>query len=145
LAKIKGRLPASGLRPGQGRLIIKGMERTVLLVDDSVVARMGLKKILRESSFAVVEAASGEDALAKVDQGLEPDLVFLDLTMPGMGGLNALRELRRRRPELPVVVVTADIQKATIQEAMDAGASEVLPKPAERGSVMAALARAGLA
>ncbi|MBN1242253.1 MAG: response regulator [Spirochaetales bacterium] len=121
------------------------MERSVLVVDDSVVARMGMKKILKGFPLAVVEASSGEDALASLEAGLDPSLVFLDLTMPGMGGLNALRELRRRKPDLPVVVVTADIQKATIQEALEAGATEVLPKPAEGGAVLGALARAGLA
>jgi len=142
--KIKGRAAPGRLRPGSGRPIIVGMGQKVLLVDDSLVARLGMKKILKDTPFEVVEAASGEDALAAIDGGLRPVFVFLDLTMPGMGGLNALRELRRRDAKLPIVVVTADIQKATVEEAREAGATELLPKPAERAAVLDALARAGL-
>ncbi len=118
------------------------MERIVLVVDDSLVARLGMKNILKDSGFGVAESASGEEALERIDGGLEPAAVLLDLTMPGLGGLETLRELRRRRPGLPVLVVTADVQRRSVEDALSAGAFEVLRKPAEREAVLAALSRA---
>ncbi len=118
------------------------MERIVLVVDDSLVARLGMKKILKDSGFSVAESASGEDALERLRAGLSPAAVLLDLTMPGIGGIETLRELKRRTPGLPVLVVTADIQNRTVEEARAAGAFDVLRKPAERAAVLDALAKA---
>lgn len=122
--------------------ILCGMERIVLVVDDSLVARLGMKKILKDSGFSVAESASGEDALERLRAGLSPAAVLLDLTMPGIGGIETLRELKRRTPGLPVLVVTADIQNRTVEEARAAGAFDVLRKPAERAAVLDALAKA---
>ena len=118
------------------------MERICLVVDDSLVARLGMKNILKDSAYSIAESASGEEALERIGGGLAPAVVILDLTMPGMGGIAALRELKRRNPGLPVLVVTADIQRRAIDEALSAGAFEVLRKPAEREAVLGALARA---
>ena len=118
------------------------MERIVLVVDDSLVARLGMKNILKDSGFSIAESASGEDALEGIRCGLSPAVVFLDLTMPGIGGIETLRELKRLAPGLPVLVVTADIQQRTLEEAQAAGAFGVLRKPADRTAVLDALARA---
>jgi two-component system chemotaxis response regulator CheY len=115
---------------------------SVLIVDDSMVARLAIKGIIKDTGAVVSEAASGEVALDLVDKGLVPDLVFLDLTMPGMGGIEALKALRQRLPLLKVAVVTADIQVRTVAEAMTCGAFDVIRKPADRASILEAMARA---
>jgi len=114
----------------------------VLIVDDSMVARLAIKGIIKDMGVLVSEAASGELALDQVDSGLKPDLVFLDLTMPGMGGFEALKALRTRIPDLKVAIVTADIQVRTVAEVMNNGAFDVIRKPADRESILGAIARA---
>ena len=114
----------------------------VLVVDDSMVARLAIKGIVKDSVASLAEASSGEAAIALVGEGRDLDLVFLDLTMPGMGGVEALRELRAKAPSIKVVVVTADIQARTVEEVRALGAYDVIRKPADRAAVMAVLARA---
>ena len=81
--------------PDRGKIGILGsMAGSVLIVDDSLVARLSLKGILKGSDWSLSEAASGEAALEKLSGGLAPDIVFLDLTMPGKGGIETLREIR---------------------------------------------------
>jgi CheY-like chemotaxis protein len=115
---------------------------TILLVDDSIVARLSIKSILRETGAAFAEATTGEDALEQIEGGLGPALVFLDLTMPGIGGLETLRILRKEHPEIKVAVVTADIQARTLDEARSLGAFEVVRKPADKATILALWARA---
>jgi two-component system chemotaxis response regulator CheY len=115
---------------------------SVLIVDDSMVARLAIKGIIKDTGASVAEAASGEAALDLVEGGLCPDLVFLDLTMPGMGGIEALKLLKQRRPGIKVAVVTADIQVKTVAEVMSSGAFDVIRKPADKASILDAMARA---
>lgn len=107
-----------------------------------MVARLAIKGILKDTAAVISEAASGEAALELVDGGLKPDIVFLDLTMPGMGGIEALRALRQRNPAIKVAIVTADIQVKTVAEVMNSGAFDVIRKPADRASILGAMARA---
>ncbi len=116
----------------------------VMVVDDAVVIR----KILTDALAAdpdievVGTAANGKIALAKLD-ALKPDLVTLDVEMPEMDGLQTLREIRKVRPRLPVVMfstLTARGGAATL-DALAAGASDYVCKPANVGSVTAAMAR----
>jgi two-component system chemotaxis response regulator CheY len=117
------------------------MSATILIVDDSMVARMGMKNILKDCAAELVEANSGELALEKLNAGLKPNLVFLDLTMPGQGGVETLRAIRGRWPDLPVIIVTADIQAKTIEAVTGLGCTAVERKPAERGAILAHVQR----
>jgi CheY-like chemotaxis protein len=112
-----------------------------LIVDDSLVARLSLKGILKESNLGLSEASSGEAALEQLSGGLSPDIVFLDLTMPGKGGIETLRDIRSAYPKLPVVIVTADIQARTIEMVTEAGASAVVRKPADRAEILGVIGR----
>jgi two-component system, chemotaxis family, chemotaxis protein CheY len=113
----------------------------VLVVDDSLVARLSLKAILKETGLAMAEAGSGEAALEKLGSGERFDLVFLDLTMPGKGGVETLRDIVSLKPGLPVVVVTADVQGRTIDAVRQIGAAAVVRKPADRGEILEVLVR----
>ena len=117
------------------------MAGMALIVDDSLVARLSLKGILKESNLGLSEASSGEDALEKLSGGLSPDIVFLDLTMPGKGGIETLRDIRSAHTKLPVVIVTADIQARTIEMVTEAGASAVVRKPADRAEILGVIGR----
>ena len=88
------------------------------------------------------EAQSGEEALELIKRGYAPDLVFLDLTMPGLGGIDTLKRLHAARPSLPVIVVTADLQDRTREEVREAGGFDIVRKPADPGIVRDAVGRA---
>ncbi|MDX2194106.1 MAG: response regulator, partial [Gemmatimonadales bacterium] len=113
----------------------------VLLVDDAVVVRRMLTDLLTaEPDIEVAGTApNGRVALAKLDQ-LAPDLVVLDVEMPEMDGLQTLRELRQRRPRLPVIMFSTLTERgaATTLEALSLGASDYLTKPTNSGSVLLA-------
>jgi two-component system chemotaxis response regulator CheY len=108
----------------------------VVIVDDSLVARLSLKSILKETGLSLSEAGSGEAVLEKLKAGPSPDLVFLDLTMPGMGGIETLRAITAGYPALPVVVVTADIQSRTVDMVKELGAAAVVRKPADKADIL---------
>lgn len=141
MARGWSRPPIAGSAP---KAIIEGMAGCFLVVDDSIVARMSIKGIIKDRSPELREASSGEEAVEIIRGGYAPDLIFLDLTMPGMGGLAALRAIRALRPEQKVIVVTADMQARTIADATEAGAWEVIRKPADRELVLGLLGRAGV-
>jgi DNA-binding NarL/FixJ family response regulator len=100
----------------------------VLIVDDHPLTRDALAALLEQQGFEVVgEAADGEEALAAARR-LEPDVVLLDLTMPGMDGLAALPRLRDESPASEVVVLTASDAEENLLAAIRAGASGYLLK-----------------
>lgn len=113
-----------------------------LVVDDSVVTRRLVSEVLAgDPDFEVVAvAANGRQALAKLEQ-LRPDVVTLDVEMPELDGLETLRELRRLRPTLPVVMFSAATLRgaAVTVEALTLGANDYVAKPADAGDVQLAM------
>lgn len=114
----------------------------VLIVDDSTVIRRLLSDALSGDSAIEVAgtASNGRIALAKVEQ-LNPDLVTLDIEMPDMDGLATLKELRARRPRLPVIMFSTLTERGAVTtlNALAAGANDYVTKPANVGSVTAAI------
>jgi two-component system response regulator HydG len=100
----------------------------VLVVDDESNARNALAELLRDEGYGVETAADGFKALAKFDD-FSPDLVLTDLRMPGMDGLELLRTVRKREPEVCVIVMTAHGAVDTAVAAMREGAADYLAKP----------------
>jgi DNA-binding NarL/FixJ family response regulator len=101
----------------------------LMLVDDHEVLRQGLRFMLRnETDLTVVaEAGDGEAAVALLEQA-RPDVVLLDLKMPGVDGLETLRRIRRRWPDLPVIVLSMYDDPEYVEEALRCGASGYLLK-----------------
>ena len=101
----------------------------VLIVDDHPVTREGLHAALDIEDGVVVvgEASSGEEAVEQAGQ-LKPDVVFMDVRMPGMGGIEAAKAIRAASPDTKVILVTVDESRASIAEAIQAGVSGYLLK-----------------
>jgi two-component system, chemotaxis family, protein-glutamate methylesterase/glutaminase len=114
----------------------------VLIVDDSVVVRKLLSEALASSSEVQVvgTAANGALALAKIPQ-LQPDLVTLDVEMPGMDGMQTLAEIRKRYPKLPVIMFSTLSERgaAITLEALSLGASDYMTKPTNSESLADAM------
>jgi DNA-binding NarL/FixJ family response regulator len=104
----------------------------VLIVDDHPVTREGLHAALDLENDVVIvgEAESGEDAVTKAEE-LAPDVVFMDVRMPGMSGIEATRAIREASPDTRVILFTVDESRASISEAIQAGVSGYLLKDAD--------------
>lgn len=102
----------------------------LLICDDHALFREGLRYVVREMDpeASLEEAVNAEEALARVGQARDLDLVLLDLKLPGRPGLEALRELRERYPEVPVAIVSAEQDPAVVRRALEAGACGFIPK-----------------
>jgi two-component system, OmpR family, KDP operon response regulator KdpE len=100
----------------------------VLIVDDERSIRLSLRTILTNFGFDIVEAARGEEALALV-RTAQFDAVLLDINMPGMGGIEVCRIMRKAAPRLPIVMLTVQGSEDRKVEALDAGADDYITKP----------------
>jgi two-component system chemotaxis response regulator CheY len=110
----------------------------ILVVDDAAFMRMRCSKLLTESGYEVVEAENGLDAIAKYKEN-KPDAVLLDITMPEMDGLTALKEIRKLDPDAKVAMVTAMGQQSMIMDAIKSGAKDFVVKPFQPDRVLAAV------
>ncbi len=102
--------------------------KDLLVVDDEAEICDFLKSFFEERDFEVRIANSGEEALEKIGQA-RPQLVLLDVHMPGMDGMKTLREIKNRFPEVKVIMVTAIETREKIEEAMRLGADNYITKP----------------
>lgn len=107
----------------------------IIIVDDSRILRKILNTTLTEAGHEVIaEAGNGEEVL-KLLESLTPDLITLDITMPVMDGLTALKNIKEQYPSIKVVMVSAAGQKNKVMEALKSGASDFLQKPFEPDDV----------
>lgn len=105
------------------------MMNRLLIVDDALIMRMKIREIATKAGWTVVaEAANGADAVQLYEQH-RPDLVTLDMVMPEMDGLSALKSIRERHPEANVVMVSAVNQKDKLRECIASGAMDFVVKP----------------
>ncbi len=111
----------------------------VLVVDDDTLMRELLKALLRDEGFTVAgEARDGQSALAQMDRA-QPDLVCLDVNMPGMSGLDVLKAIKAKSEQCRVVMISGDASMATVREAVGFGAVGFIVKPFKAGRVGAVL------
>ncbi len=109
-----------------------------LIVDDHPVTREGLRTALELSDDVVVvvgEAASGQEAVDRARE-LSPDVVFMDVRMPGMDGIEATRRIRQASPETKVILITVDESRGAISDAIKAGVSGYLLKDASADALV---------
>src|SRR5437868_11985863 len=139
-----GRPPGSALRstsnspqPGK-RLMSKG---SILVVDDECEIREGLEVLLRGEGYGVASAETGESGLAKLEE--QPfDLLLLDVSLPDRNGLDMLKEIRRRDPDLSVVLITAYGSIDMARAAFKNGAMDYITKPWSNDELLAQVAQA---
>ncbi|MGV3467026.1 MAG: response regulator [Heyndrickxia sp.] len=115
------------------------MGNRILIVDDAAFMRMMVKDILTKNGFDVVgEAADGAQAVEKYKE-LKPDLVTMDITMPEMDGISALKEIKGMDPNAKVIMCSAMGQQAMVIDAIQAGAKDFIVKPFQADRVIEAI------
>lgn len=118
------------------------MKYRVMIVDDSMVVYSGMKRQLADSEFEIAGyCRSGEEALAQYES-IKPDLVTMDIVMPGMDGLETSRELLERWPDAQVLVVSSLAYDETITIAKSVGAKGFLFKPFDKEALLDGLRQA---
>ncbi|WP_428837346.1 response regulator [Thermacetogenium phaeum] len=116
--------------------------KRILIVDDAAFMRMMLKDILTKNGYVVVgEAENGIAAVNKYKE-LRPDLVTMDITMPEMDGITALREIRKFDADAKVIMCSAMGQQAMVIDSIQAGAKDFIVKPFQPERVLEAVAKA---
>ena len=114
-------------------------EKTILLVDDAAIMRMVLRDLLTKNGYAIAgEAENGVQAIEKY-KALRPDLVIMDIAMPEMNGIQAIRRIKEYDDEARVVMCSAMGQQARVIESIQAGAQDFIVKPFSHERVLAAV------
>ncbi|CAN5897749.1 N/A [soil metagenome] len=120
--------------------MINNKDISILIVDDSDVTRGTLRVILRSEDYNVIgEATDGDDAYEMAVK-LKPDIILLDMLMPKVSGLEALRSIKLVMPDILIMMVTANTDPATVSEAVQAGISGFVTKPFSAQKVLDAVA-----
>ncbi|AZS16104.1 MULTISPECIES: response regulator [Paenibacillus] len=115
------------------------MANRILIVDDAAFMRMMVRDILTKNGFEVVgEAQDGAQAIEKYKE-LHPDLVTMDITMPEMDGIAALKEIKKMDPNAKVIMCSAMGQQAMVIDAIQAGAKDFIVKPFQSDRVIEAI------
>src|SRR5512143_557975 len=115
-------------------------EATILIVDDEKDILAVTAAMLARENFVTLSAANGREALDKVLES-GPDLVLLDYMMPGMNGLDVLKEIKKVRPETEVVIVTGRGSESTAADSIKLGAADYVSKPFERQALVSTIKR----
>ena len=117
------------------------MLKTVLICDDAVFMRTMLADILTQAGFSVIgQAKTGTEAVEKYRE-LKPDLVTMDIVMPDMGGIDAVKIIMQEYPDAKVLMCSAMGQQSLVVEAIQAGARDFIVKPFQPSRVLEAVQR----
>jgi two-component system chemotaxis response regulator CheY len=120
---------------------MRAMKKRILVVDDAAIIRLMLTKILVSEGYEVAgEAGNGAEAVQKYEE-LKPDLVTMDITMPDMDGIQAVKEIKKNDPNAKIVMCSAMGQKMMVLEAIEAGAASFIVKPFDEQKVKEVLKR----
>jgi twitching motility two-component system response regulator PilH len=111
---------------------------TVLIVDDSSYQRRILRASLEEAGYTVAEATNGREGVDMI-ASVKPDAALFDLLMPEMDGIAALTEISEKKIQLPIIIVSADIQETTKKTCMNLGAVGFVNKPVKGESLNSVL------
>ncbi len=120
---------------------MRKMAQKILIVDDAAFMRMMIKDILSKNGYEIVgEAADGMQAIEKFKE-TQPDLVTMDITMPEMDGITALKEIKKINPNAKVIMCSAMGQQAMVIDAIQAGAKDFIVKPFQADRVLEAISK----
>ncbi len=111
----------------------------ILIVDDSLFMRQMLKNILPKDKFEIVgEASTGKEAIKKFKE-LNPDIITMDITMPDMDGIDAVKEIKAFDPAAKIIMCSAMGQQTMVMDAIKAGARDFIVKPFQPDRVLEAI------
>jgi CheY-like chemotaxis protein len=113
---------------------------TVLVADDNDVAQRLCKRVLEKAGYAVLIAADGLQAV-DVALGMRPSMILMDVAMPGIDGLEAMRRIKEQMPEMPIVIASAHSMASDRERFLAAGADNVLSKPFRLADLIAIVAK----
>ena len=116
---------------------------TVLIVDDAAFMRISIKNMLTKNGYEVVGEAENGQIAVEMYKELQPDIVTMDITMPEMTGLEALKEIAKLDPQSKVVMVSAMGQEAMVRDAIVSGAKGFIVKPFKEDGIIAAIRKLG--
>jgi len=116
---------------------------TVLIVDDAAFMRISIKNMLTKNGYEVVGEAENGQIAVEMYKELHPDIVTMDITMPEMTGLEALKEIAKIDPQSKVVMVSAMGQEAMVRDAIVSGAKGFIVKPFKEDGIIAAIRKLG--
>lgn len=117
------------------------MAKRILITDDALFMRVTLKNILTQNGYEVVAEASNGVESVKLYKEHKPDVVTMDITMPEMDGISALKAIREHDPNANVIMCTAMGQKNLVVEAIQAGARDFIVKPFQADRVLEAVSK----
>ena len=118
------------------------MDKTILLVDDAAFMRMMIKDILTKNGFNVAD--EGQDGLQAIEKytALKPSLVIMDITMPNMDGIQALKEIKKMDPNAKIIMCSAMGQESMVVEAIRSGAIDFIVKPFQADRIIQTVRKA---
>jgi len=111
---------------------------TILIIDDSSFQRTMIRKALRKENFTCIEAENGNIGLEMAEKE-NPDVIIVDLLMPGLNGIEFLKAIQEKGITIPVLVLTSDIQDATRDLCLELGARSFLNKPLRTDDLIPAI------
>jgi two-component system, chemotaxis family, chemotaxis protein CheY len=106
----------------------------ILIIDDSAFQREIIKSKISSFGFSISTASNGIEGLNKIKE-IEPDVIILDILMPEMNGLEFIKEIQKKNPNIPIIVNSADIQDTTKLECISLGAFAFLNKPLKKQEI----------
>jgi len=121
---------------------LKNMEKQVMIVDDSRVVELQMEAILKDTDYEIAAyCRNGNDAITRYDE-VNPDIVTMDILMPGMDGLEAAQAILDKHPEANIVMVSSLAYDDTMDEAKAIGAKAFIFKPFDQEQILAAFEKA---
>jgi PAS domain S-box-containing protein len=137
LARLREEAAPPQLLPSQ--IAPSNGQFTILVVDDEPINLQVVANHLSLQNYAIIQASNGMEALAKIESGLRPDLILLDIMMPKMSGYEVCKKIREQFPasEMPIVMLTAKNQVSDLVEGLSAGANDYLTKPVLKNELLA--------
>ena len=112
-----------------------------MVVDGDALTRIHLKQMLVEDGFNVAEAGNGIEAISLI-QNFQPDMVFVNITMPDKSGLEILKEIKVTNPQAQVAIIVGEGQQALAMEALKAGAVDFVTKPFDQEEILGTIKKA---
>ncbi|MBN2028046.1 MAG: response regulator [Actinobacteria bacterium] len=117
------------------------MQPRIMIVDDAAFMRKKIRRILADNGYReIVESSNGREAIAAYME-YKPDLVTMDIVMPGMDGIAVLQEIRKFDPDAKVIMISAMGQKRMVVEAIQAGALDFILKPFDNEMVISTISK----